>query len=60
MERPDLFAGFGAHAGFGSVNEYNDRIREIGASVDVQGVFGSWDCRSDVGVSGRTNSKPHF
>ena len=51
MERPDLFAGFGAHAGFGSVNDYNARIREIGDSVDVQGILVHGTADPDVNVS---------
>lgn len=51
VERPDLFAGFGAHAGFGSVNNYNERIRNIGADLDVQGVLVHGDADPDVNVS---------
>jgi len=51
VERPDLFAGFGAHAGFGSVNDYNDRIRSIGTGLDVQGVLVHGDADPDVNVA---------
>ena len=50
VERPDLFAGFGAHAGFGSVNEYNTRIREKGVTSAVRGVLVHGESDPDVGV----------
>ena len=50
VERPDLFAGFGAHAGFGSVNGYNERIVELGTEGNVQGVLVHGEDDKDVRV----------
>ena len=50
VERPDLFSGFGAHAGFGSVNDYNDRIVELGAPSGVKGVLIHGEDDPDVRV----------
>jgi len=50
VERPDLFAGFGAQAGFGSVNEYNERIEMLGADRVGQGVLVHGEDDRDVGV----------
>jgi len=50
LERPDLFAGFCAQAGFVSVNGYDDRIRELSPSTHVAASLVHGDADPDVGV----------
>ena len=50
VERPDLFAGFGAHAGFGDVNGYIDRITELGETERLRGVLVHGEDDPDVRV----------
>ena len=50
FERPDLFAGYCAQAGFGSTNEYNSRIEELLAGSAVNGVLIHGDADPDVRV----------
>jgi predicted esterase len=51
FERPDLFAGFCAQAGFAEVNDYDSRMAEIGADADIAGVLIHGDADPDVPVT---------
>jgi polyhydroxybutyrate depolymerase len=50
FERPDLFAGYCAHAGFGSSNGYNDRLSALAAEYKVPGVLVHGEKDPDVNV----------
>ena len=50
FERPDLFAGYWAQAGFGSSNDYNLRIEELLTSEPINGVLIHGDADPDVRV----------
>ena len=49
-ERPDIFAGFCAQAGFGSSNNYNERLAEIAADQIIHGVLVHGEKDPDVSV----------
>ena len=50
FERPDLFAGYCAQAGFGSSNDYNFRIEELAINQKTPGVLVHGDADPDVRV----------
>ena len=50
FERPDLFAGYCAQAGFASSNNYNVRIEELAATQRTPGVLIHGDADPDVRV----------
>ena len=50
FERPDLFAGYCAQAGFASTNDYNLRLEELSANQQTPGVLIHGDADPDVGV----------
>jgi poly(3-hydroxybutyrate) depolymerase len=50
FERPDLFAGFCAQAGFVSVNEYDQRMRELAPDSTFAASLVHGDADPDVGV----------
>ena len=60
VERPDLFAGFGAHAGFGDVNDYVDRIVELGSPDGGRGVLIHGEDDPDVRVSASDSLEDAF
>ena len=49
-ERPDLFAGFCAQAGFGSSNDYNSRLAELASQQVTPGVLVHGEDDPDVSV----------
>jgi len=51
FERPDLFAGFCAQAGFADVNDYDDRMIALGDTVSTAGFLIHGDADPDVDVS---------
>ena len=51
FERPDLFAGYCAQAGFVTANNYLQRIRELAAVQITPGVLIHGDDDPDVGIS---------
>ena len=51
FERPDLFAGFCAQAGFVTVNDYDDRMRDLAPDSPRAGVIVHGIDDPDVGVS---------
>lgn len=57
FERPDVFAGFAAQAGFVTVNHYDTRLEEIGSQVKRTGVLlhGIADPDVNVGNSDRAS-----
>ncbi len=50
FERPDLFAGYCAQAGFASSNEYDIRLQELVQTVKVPGILVHGEKDPDVGV----------
>ena len=50
FERPDLFAGYCAQAGFASSNNYNVRLEELAATQRTPGVLIHGDADPDVRV----------
>jgi poly(3-hydroxybutyrate) depolymerase len=50
FERPDLFAGFSAQAGFVEVNSYDERMAELAPSVAFPASLVHGDADPDVGV----------
>ncbi len=51
FERPDLFAGFCSQAGFVSVNDYDERMLELGPDVSTAAYLIHGDADPDVDVS---------